>query len=83
MYCKNILAPPSPDDPPELLLRHVGGYEVDGHVEVVLLELVRHLTEGLQRVLLLGLLEPEGLQGLRHLHGYTLGAPPVAWRYNA
>ena len=50
------------------------------HVEVVRLELVGHLSEGLQRVLLLRLLEPERLHRLRHLGRDALRASPVALR---
>ena len=51
---------------------------VNGHVEVVRLELICHLSKGLQRVLLLGLLEAERLLRLLHLCGHALRAPPVA-----
>ena len=40
---------------------------MQGHIEVVGLELVRHLPEALEGVLLLCLLEPEGLHGFTHL----------------
>ena len=64
-------------DAPVLPLHQAHGYEMDGHVEVVRLELVRHLAEALERVLLLRLLEPEGLHRLAHLREDTLGTPPV------
>jgi hypothetical protein len=47
------------------------------HVEVVRLELVRHLPEALERVLLLGLLKAEGLHRLAHLGQDALRAAPV------
>lgn len=54
---------------------------MNGHVEVVRLELIGHLSELLQGVLPLCLLEPKGLHGLGDFLGDALRAPPVSLGY--
>lgn len=54
---------------------------MNGHVEVVAFELVRHFSKLLERVLSLGLLEAKSFHGLGNFFRDALWTAPIAFGY--